>query len=216
MSGKKKMTMDLVFWFLVINAVVFGVSQFVRMLSSTQGVSTSAYLFTWVSVSLNAYLAFKSHKAKPSRTTLQTAGVQLLGVIIYCSFIVLVIVKGSNVWDWRDSLTSGLVVVGCVFTLIVAKKKKFGWKDPIVKGLLSLFAKAMPQVIMAYKVWQVGGKGLSGVMIVTFHILTITRIIQILITVNEFGIDRNRRGLLISEIGNELSWALVTIAWLLT
>lgn len=214
MSLLKKVTGDLIFWFLLICAIIFGVSQFVRMLSSTQGVSTSAYLFTWISVSLNAYLALKAHKAQKSTMTFQVVGIQVLGVAIYAAFIGVVVIKGNNVWDNKDYLTTLLVIFGLTGTLLIAGRQHLSWRDPLVRGYLSLFFKAVPQFVMAYKVYTIGGAGLSGVMMVTFHILTLTRIIQVAITVREAGWDRNRRGLLISESGNEISWLFVTAAWL--
>lgn len=216
MSNSKKMTEDLIFWFLVICAITFGVSQFAQMLSSTQGVSTSAYLFAWVAVSLNFYLAYKAHKANPSRLTIQATVVQFIGVIIYTSFISLVIYKGNNVWDMKDSITSVLVAFGIFATLSVSTKQNLPWADPVVKGYLSLFFRAVPLFIMAYKVFTVGGAGLSVIMIVTFHILAIVRITQIAMSITEAGWDRNRRGLIISEIGNEMSWVCVTVSWLIT
>jgi hypothetical protein len=126
------------------------------------------------------------------------------------------LMKSESVWDIRDSFTSLVVVVAVILAFVYSKAVSIATLDPIMKGVYSLIFKSVPQLIMAWKVSQMGGKGLNTVMVLTFHTLTLTRIYQISRGTNLNGWDRNRRGLLISEIGNEITWSLVTAAWLMS
>lgn len=214
MSLLKKLTGDFIFWFLLICGLIFGISQSFRMLTSTQGVSTSAYFFAWISLALNTHLSLHANRASRSRATVQVLIIQATGLVVYFVFLVVIYLKGNNVWDEKDNLTALLVFCSLFLTTVIGRRLNLSWKDPVVRGVMGLCFKSVPQFIMAYKVWVVGGNGLSGLMMITWHLLTLTRIFQVLIIVREAGWDRNRKGLLISEIGNEFSWLFVTAAWL--
>ncbi|MDP3999136.1 MAG: hypothetical protein Q8P76_00900 [bacterium] len=172
------------------------------------------FLFAEIVVIANLYLAVRAHKAQPSRVTLQIIAIMALGVVIYSLLIGLVLIKEKNVWDRYDNITAVLVLIGISATLMVARKKNLTATDPIVKGWLILWTRTPANILMACKILIVGGAGVSGVMVVIFHILTVSRILQIWFSIKEAGWDRNRKGMALNEIGNETSWILVTIAWL--
>lgn len=201
----------------MILAVLFGGFQTQHMLvHSTRGLSTSMFLFTGLFVCINLYLSIASHKAQPSRVTRQTVAIYILGTVVYGSFLAVMLVKAESIWDMRDTFTGLVVIVALVSAFVYSKAKDIASLDPIMKGVYSLIFKSVPQVVMAWKVYQVGGQGLNTVMVITFHTLTLTRIYQICRRTSKTGWDRNRRGLLISEIGNEITWSLVTVAWLVS
>lgn len=89
-----------------------------------------------------------------------------------------------------------------------------GLLDPIIRGTVALCMKVVPQTIMAYKILIQGGGGISVEMIGIFHFLMILRIVILGLSIRQSGRDRNLLGILMAEIGNELSWCLVTLAWL--
>lgn len=214
MSFKKKMTADLLFGVQIICTFIFGGSQFLRMLTTSQGVSMSWYGSWEVFLLLNLVLAVRAHRNQSSRVTLQT-------ILSYVSWVTMVtldlgvmVVKGTGTWNGRDTATTVCAIVGVVMTLVVANRKQLAITDPMVKGYLAIFFKAVPQLILAYNVFMMGGNGLAAVAIVTGHITIITRLGQLGFSIREAGWDRNRIGSAISEIANETSWIVVTIVWL--
>lgn len=212
--SKQQKVMDLIFGVQVILGIILGVSQFIKMLSSTQGVSTSNYLFSWIFLLVNLFLAFRARKEKTGRILWQMIFNLVEGSIVYTSFLVLLIFKAENLWDNKDWLTTLLVVASLLGTIFVSQKIfKVSLKDPFVQGFISLFAKTIPQLIMAYKIFMVGGAGLSIVMIFVFHAITLSRFLQNYLIIKEAGWDKNRKAIMLSEVGNEVSWGFITLAW---
>jgi hypothetical protein len=97
---------------------------------------------------------------------------------------------------------------------LYVKYNNISYRNPLLKGVVSLILKVVPQLIMAYKIYEVGGQGLSTVTLIVFHILTLLRIYKVWETKREMTSEKNRTGLLLSEIGNEISWIVVTIVWI--
>jgi hypothetical protein len=89
-------------------------------------------------------------------------------------------------------------------------KRKF--TDPAIKGLFVLAFKSMPQVFLAWKVWDQGGTGIPVQAIWVGHLSIFTRFVQIYYMFKDKKGDPNRFWLLTSEIGNGSTWLLVTIA----
>ncbi len=212
----KKLFLDSFFLFQIILAIIFGTSQFVHMLhTSTNGLSTSMFLCTFIFVSINLHLAFASHHANPNRITSQTVIIYVVGVAIYASLTTLMFLKSDDMWGVSDTVTFLIAFVLILISVIYTKVKKVELFDPIMKGFYGVILRVIPQIALALKIAQYGGAGLSAVMVIIFHILTISRIFQISMNIKEVGWDRNRIGLLIAETGNELSWTLVTVVWLM-
>jgi hypothetical protein len=55
---------------------------------------------------------------------------------------------------------------------------------------------------------------MAGAMLLAGHIGIMTRLGQLWYAIREAGWDRNRQGAVLSEIANEVTWILVTVAWL--
>ena len=55
---------------------------------------------------------------------------------------------------------------------------------------------------------------MAGAMLLTGHIGIMTRLGQLWFAIREAGWDRNRLGVVLSETANEVTWILVTVAWL--
>ncbi len=193
---------------------IWGGSQFLRLLSSTQGVNISWFMSWLAFLLLNLVLAFRAHYNQPSRVTLQT-------ILSYAAWTAMVVAdlgamlwRGTHVWDRTDSVTALLVAAGLAVILLVAYRINLGLVDPMVKGYLAVAFKAIPQLALAYKIFLMGGRGLSPVAVVTGHITILTRLGQLWYSIKEAGWDRNRRGSALSELANEGSWLVATLAWL--
>lgn len=203
---------DIVFWTQMLAAVAFAVAQVIKMTISVEGLTLTVFLFNLVFCILNLVLAMRAHQVQASKETRRARWIYVMGTITYLSFIAAMFLSAETLWDRRDTITATAVAIGAAAVLI---RFRFQVALPMVRGWLALTMKATPQLILAWKVWSVGGGGLSAVMVVMFHYLTLSRLFQIWLIVREAGWDKNRIALAVSETGNELSWGLVTAAWLI-
>lgn len=209
------MAAEALFWVQVTLALVFTVSQIVRMLSSTQGVSTSTFICSTIAVGISLALAFKAHWAEPSRVTLQIVVISTMGVLTYTSFVVVIAIWGDQpFWDRKDTANVTLAGIGTGLALLLIRAQQLPLSSPWAKCYLGIALKVGPQLVLAYKVAVVGGDGLSWVMVTCFHVLTLIRVGLTGLAVWEAPRERNRYALFIYETANELSWVLVSIVWL--
>lgn len=191
-------------------ALIFGIGQFVHLLSSTEGVSMSWFGAWQIFLLLNLWLAWRAHQAQSSRVTKQTLASYLVWSAMVALDISALLFRENWVWNERDTMTAQLASVGVLATLLIGR---FNVSNPLVKGWLAVFFKAVPQVMLAWNVWLVGGAGITWLAIVAGHLTILTRIGQLVLSIREAGWDKNRIGSLISELPNELSWILVTAVW---
>ncbi len=206
---------DVCFVIQVICTILFGGGQFLRMLTTSQGVSMTWFIFWEAFLVLNLILAVRAHQTQPSCVTLQTICSYALWTVMVTADLAVMLWKGNGVWDVNDTLTTVLGGAGVTLTLCIAYHKKLGIGDPIAKGWLAVSFKAIPQLIMAYKICLEGGAGLAGLTVIMGHMTVLTRLGQLYASLREAGWDRNRIGSALSEVANETSWMLVTIAWLI-
>jgi hypothetical protein len=214
MSQRKKMIADSLFGVQLICTLIFGGSQFLKMLSTSQGVSISWFASWQVFLVLNLVLSIRAHRNKPSRVTFQTIMSYIAWVTMVTLDLGVMIWKGTGVWNGRDTATVVFAAVGVVSTLLLARRKQLAITDPMVKGYLAVFFKAVPQLALAYNVLLVGGSGLAVAAVVTGHVTILTRLGHLWFSIREAGWDRNRVGSAISEAANECSWLVVTAIWL--
>lgn len=206
---------DFLYYFQLFGALVFGTSQIVHMWNvSTQGVATSTYMFTLAFVAINTYLAIASDRLLQTKTSKQIVVIYVMGCIVYGLFVLTLCIKSHNAWTIADTVTSAIVGILIAITSVVASLKQLSFKDPVVKGIYGLWFRFVPHLALAWKIETEGGQGINVVAVVVFHILTLTRIVQIFINYKTEW-NRNKTGLAIAEIGNELSWIIVTIVWLM-
>jgi hypothetical protein len=202
---------DYVFWTQMVAAVLFGVRQVSKMTVSVEGLTITSFACNLTFCILNLVLALRAHKVQPSKETSRAKWIYITGIFNYSALVMMMVMVAPRLWDYRDTITMGVVLIGAALVLI---RFNFQVAQPMVRGWLALALKGLPQIILAWKVWTDGGDGLDPVMVVVFHYLTLSRLFQIWIIVREAGWDKNRIALATSEIGNELTWCLVTIAWL--
>jgi hypothetical protein len=210
----KKTIADLLFGVQIVGAIIFGGSQFLRMLTTSQGVSISWYGAWEVFLILNLVLALRSHRNQASRVTLQTIMSYVLWLVVVNLDLGTMIAKNTGTWNERDTTTTLFALVGVATVLIISKRRQLAITDPLVRGYLAIFFKALPQLILAYNMLVMGGNGLAGVTIIAGHITVLTRLGQLWFSIREAGWDRNRLGSAIAELANEISWMIVTIVWL--
>jgi hypothetical protein len=204
---------DILFVVQISCAVGFGVAQGVLMMTTTEGVSISWLSFWGIFLLINLSLSYRAHRIQPSRVTLQT-------VITYATWTTAMLLdtaiylwRDAMIWTQIDTWTAIFAFAGISVTLFVGYRHKLTITDPLVRGYLAVFFKGVPQLTLAYNILMVGGAGVSIFGILTGHITICSRLGQVLMSLREAGWDRNRQGSAISEIANEGSWIVTTIAW---
>lgn len=206
---------DVLFALQTVLMIFFVTGQAQRMTQSVEGISPTWLIFGELFCVINATLALLGWRSTPSRATLQllithtgwTLGIGLL--------IALLAVRFDEVgWGWYDSLASICVAIGAAIILAIATRRKLSLTDPMIRGWLAAIFRGIPHAAMAYKIFLVSGGGIAPLTIWIAHMTTLIRIGQLGFAVREAGWDRARRGMAIAEGGNELTWMLVTIIWL--
>lgn len=206
---------DLLFVVQIGCALVFGVSQTWRMLSSVEGLSLSWFLCWALFLVVNLRLSIQAHRVQPSRVTRQTVWAYSLWTAIITANLAALAWHGGGTWTHIDDITLALAAAGVVATLGIGHRHGLGWRDPIVRGWLAVFFKGVPQLTLAWNLALVGGAGLAPFGVFAGHVTICTRLGQLVFSIREAGWDRNRMGSLISEVANEGSWIVATVVWLL-
>ncbi|CAN0459637.1 unnamed protein product, partial [Phaeothamnion confervicola] len=85
---------------------------------------------------------------------------------------------------------------------------------PLLHAAYAVFCKAVPQLTLAWNIYREGGAGISVIAFTAGHVTIGMRIAQIVVSIREAGLDRNRLGMAIGEAANEASWILATVVWL--
>jgi hypothetical protein len=180
-----------------------------------QGVNISWFASWLAFLVLNLALAVRAHANQASRVTRQTIMTYSAWTFVVLANLSVMLWRGSHVWDGTDTATSLLVAAGLAATLLAAYPLGLGLGDPMVQGYLAVSFKAIPTLALAYKIFLMGGGGLSPVAVVTGHITVLARLGELWFSIKEAGWDRNRLGSAMSELANEGSWTVATLAWLI-
>lgn len=199
----------------VICALVFAIPYFFRLLVDVKGVVIVQIGLTIAYVAFHLALAVGANRVQSSRATLQVIGMYCLWFVLMIPIICAVIFNDAYRWSIQDTTTLVMALLATSVILLIGKSVGLTIADPRIKALLAITYKAAPQVLMAWKVWVEGGSSIPAISVYAGHVTITTRLAQIYLMVQEAGWDRNRVWLAISEAANELSWVIVTIAWLM-
>ncbi|MFZ5448437.1 MAG: hypothetical protein ACOZFS_07355 [Thermodesulfobacteriota bacterium] len=215
MPATKQLTADALFLVQLALAMISGGSEFLVLLTTSQGVNLT-WLASWLAFLLiNLALTIRAHRIQPSRVTLQTVLSYAAWTIMIGACLGAMLYKGTELWDGKDTLTAIMVGAGLITTTLWANRLGLKLTDPLVNGFFAVCFIGLPQLTLAYKIFSVGGEGMAGAMLLAGHIGIGTRLGQLWFAIREAGWDRNRRGAALSEIANEITWLLVTLAWLI-
>ena len=206
---------DILFYLQMFFAFSMGIAQALRMLTTTEGVNVTWLVFWGIFLIINLSLSYRAHQTLPSRITKQTFIVYATWTALMVGNVIVFIWQDVGIWKNIDTMTALLAGTGIAVTLLIGRLNALPISDPLIRGYLAVFFKGLPQLTLAYSVWQHGGAGLSVTAVIVGHITICTRLGQIFLSLREAGWDRNRLGSAISEIANEGSWIVVTIVWLL-
>jgi hypothetical protein len=213
-TATKQLTADALFVLQIALALVSGGSQFLRLLTTSQGVNVT-WLASWLAFLLiNLTLTLRAHRSRPSRVTLQAVLTYGAWTLVIAADLGELLFKGTAVWDLKDTGTAVVVGLGLLLTGLAARRRGLPVTDPLVNAAFGMCFIGLPQLTLAYKIFSVGGAGLAGLMLLAGHIAILTRLGQLWFAIREAGWDRNRQGAALSELANESTWLLVTAAWL--
>lgn len=194
-------------------AAAFGLGQFWQMLSSTEGISITWFAAWEIFLLLNLRLAWRAHRAQASLVTSHTLTIYAFYAVMIALDLAAMLARDSWAWTAEDTLSAALVAAGVASVFVVGAVRRRPIGDPLIMGALAVFFKAVPQLVLAWSIHLNGGAGLALAAIVAGHVTIVMRLIQLAVAIREAGWDRNRIGSFVSEVPNELSWVLVTIAW---
>lgn len=211
------------FWFQMVMGVLFIVFQLGHMIHDmdTKGVSISLFSSVIIFLIANMLLTYNSYKDNHSIRMLRALWVYgmwlLVHILIVIGLIWIRMATNIPLTYPSDLRTIVLVLIGYGSIALILWIKRFSgtisYKDPMIKGLVGIVAKSLPQFTMAINIFVVGGSGHAVFAIVAANVTPLARILQLYFNPVH---DGNRKWLLVSEIANELTWAFVSLAWLLT
>ena len=214
MKISKKLAADLFFVLQICLALISGGSQFLRLLTTSQGVNVS-WLASWLTFLLiNLGLTIRAHRTQPSRVTWQTVLTYGAWTTVIAADLGVLLWRSMELWDYTDLVTVAMVGPGVALVCLWAWRRGLGLIDPMVHAGFAMCFIGLPQLTLAYKIFTVGGAGLAGAMLLAGHIGICTRLGQLYFAIREAGWDRNRVAAALSEGANESTWLLVTAAWL--
>lgn len=201
---------NLSFFVYTITCLVFAYGQALKMLDSNQGVVISMFIancFFFIFMTKKAYNIWKNKKIF---FNLKILIVYILALLTYGLLIYIIVSKEmENSWKYYDTIN--VISVLSVFLILFLTVK-----INTIVNLLGAVVKGIPQLTFAYTIWQEGNLGVSLEMIIAFHILTIPRCFQNYKLWKSNKTDINKKTMFISEVVNEATWVIVTIAFFTT
>lgn len=194
----------------------FTVSQFVRMLHSVQGVSPMWLICAALFCDINLGLAYQGWRETRSKESLLLLITHASWVITLTPLLILLATKASQVnWGWYDKMTFVLVLALGSLTILAGKLLGKPLSDPIIRGVLGAILRGIPHIALAYKIWLMGGGGIATIAVWTAHGTALVRIGQLASVIRKTGWQRTQYGIALAEGASELTWALVTVIWLI-
>lgn len=215
MSVGKQRIADFLFRFQILGALLFCGAYTYRSLYDVTGTSLAQQGLVFTYLFFHLALALGANRVEPSRGTRQAITTYATWIVLTAVLILVVATNPSYAWNMKDTTTLGMAGALTVAVIIIGTYRGLTLADPMMKAMFAIAYKAVPQVLLAWKFLAEGSSGTPWVAVVVGHVTILTRLGQIYFLVKEFGLDRNRKCLAVSETANELSWVIATIAWLI-
>lgn len=214
-ARRSRLLADSLFYVQVACAFAMGLSQLRRMLDSVEGVSISWMLFWVAFLAVNLGLAVRAHRSFASRLSRQTITIYTLWTVLCGANLLFLLFSPEARWNLVDSVTTGLTLGGVTLATLIGRARGLRLGDPMLHAAYAVFCKAVPQLTLAWNILREGGDGISIVAFTAGHLTICLRLWQVLMSIREAGLDRNRLGMAIGEAANEASWVVATVVWVL-
>ncbi len=212
-AGRARRVADALFVLQAGCSLLFGISQFVRMLDSVEGVSVTWMLFWVAFLAVNLGLAVRAHRHFASRISRQVITIYTLWTVVCAANLLLLLLSPGVAWTLVDTVTATLTLGGVIVATAIGRARGLQFGDPMLHAAYAVFCKAVPQLTLAWNIYRVGGDGISMVAFTAGHVTIGMRLVQIVLSIREAGLDRNRLGMAIGETANEASWIVATVVW---
>ncbi len=212
-TGRARLVADGLFVLQAACSLLFGVSQFHRMLDSVEGVSVTWMLFWVAFLAVNLGLAIRAQRSFASRISRQVIIIYSLWTAVCGANLLLLLMSPGVRWTLVDTVTASLTLGGVVIATAIGRARGLRLGDPMLHAAYAVLCKAVPQLTLAWNIYRVGGDGISVVAFTAGHVTIGMRLAQIVVSIREAGLDRNRLGMAIGEAANEASWILATVVW---
>ena len=198
----------------IVGATVFGIAQFRVMQTTVEGVSTPWFVFWLAFLLVNLGLAINAHQVKSSRVSRQTVIIYTVWSIVMAVDLMVLLIASAFAWSELDTVTAAITLGGILAAVLFGRWRGIPVSDPIMRATFAVFYRAVPQLTLAYNIWLEGRAGISIVAFVAKHVIICLRLCQVWYSIREAGWDRNRLGIAIGEVVNELSWLVCTAVWI--
>ena len=209
----------------VVCAAWFCIAQIKQAFVSVEGVSLAQLVAFTGSMILGWWLAYNSRKQQPGRiisqqiaqfATWTTLGLIWVGVLVF------EIEEYS--WTPFDTVVLTCAIVGFAGSVSWARHHKRPLSHPAIKAWISISLKSMPQLFLAYLIFQEGGGGWKTSTVFAGHVSITMRLIPLSVScirdirkshAESLGarireVELRKRWLLVIDVCNSASWWVVT------
>ncbi len=203
---------ETLFWSQIVLAIVFGGSQFLKLLVSTEGINAS-WLISWeLFLICNLLLAVRNFRALRDRLSRQTVLIYSVWTLLIGADLSILLFEAPS-WSTLDSWSAILSSVGIAFAFAYSRQRKVPLSSPPTLAIVAVSAKSIPQLALAVSLGLNGSGGLSANALLVGHITILLRLAQLSYSARQTGWNQDRLASFSSELANELSWLVVTIVW---
>lgn len=213
MSRRDRVIADLLFGVQIVFAVIFGVSYAQRATQDVAGTSVAQFGLVLAFLAFSLALAAGAHRKEPTRASRQVIATYVIWIALVTGMILAAWNNPDYHWSSKDTtfieVAALLTVAVSLFGLLLGK----GPRDAMMKALLAITYKAVPQAMLVWKFLDEGSSGTPLAAIVVGHITITVRLCQICFMGRGKKWDRDRLWLFVNEAANELSWIIATIVW---
>jgi hypothetical protein len=183
------------------------------MRQSISGVSITWFGLWLIFLLINLFLSMAALRHDRNRISKQTFVLYFVWVIAMTFVFAFLLWQGAA-WTKVDTVTAMITISGSIAAIFIARIKHVPITDPMVQASFAVLCKAVPQLTLAWMIIEFGGEGISPYVVVLGHITISLRLTQLWYASLEGGWARNRRGIAIGEVSNELTWIIATVVWL--
>lgn len=200
----------LLFLFQVIMAWVYMVPQTIGLIAGkTAGLTLAMWVIFLGYLFLSFSLAIGAWRENRDRIRLYT--VLIFGQWVVFILFLFLLALPSVKWNPEDTFVC-LAVAGLSLATIATTRSL---KDPMTRGWLAVWCKGVPQLYLAYFMWQAGSAAwLPGISLLATDLTCLPRLLQVFLQGENGGWDRATKALFLGELANVVSWGLVNVIWL--
>lgn len=198
----------------IVCAAIHAVSQWPRLILTTQGIAPSWFVCWELFLVLNIILTIRAYQKKPSLVILNVFLIYAAWLIALTGDIILVMINNAS-WGKSDSL----VIIAAIIPLavIVAKQKKKTniFNEPIIIGSASSLLRVIPQLSLSISMFFTGSAGIAGGTLLAGQVAIAGRLGSIYLAKHGATKESNRKWLFIAELFNYITWAIISVIWLI-